>query len=152
MSKISDHGARGGTGTATPSLAQRIGTHIAIAAAIVLTDVGVGLMFNSGVETTWVDVAWMIVHALAIGAVVFVWLPLSAWMAGRLRLAEAATEGLMILVLGLLVAGVEFGVVRGSDRVAQTVVAVVGMLAGWAMRIEPPEPSSPGKKSPRKRR
>jgi len=110
------------------------------------------MMFNSGAETTWVDVAWMIVHALAIGIVVFVWLPLSAWMAGRLRLAEAVTEGLMVLVLGLLVAGVEFGVLRGPDRVAQTVVAVVGMLAGWAMRIEPPEPASPGKRAPRKRR
>ena len=135
-----------------PSLASRRGTHFTIAAAIALTGVGVGLMFNSGAETTWVDVAWMIVHALAIGIVVFVWLPLSAWMAGRLRLAEAVTEGLMVLVLGLLVAGVEFGVLRGPDRVAQTVVAVVGMLAGWAMRIEPPEPSSPGKRAPRKRR
>jgi hypothetical protein len=94
-----------------------------------------------------VDVAWMIVHALAIGVVVFLWLPLSAWMAHRLRLAEVATEGLMILVLGLLVAGVEFGLLRGSDRVAQIVVAVVGMLAGWAMRIEPP---GAGKPSPRR--
>jgi glycine/D-amino acid oxidase-like deaminating enzyme len=34
----------------------------------------------------------------------------------------------------------------------QTVVAVVGMLAGWAMRIEPPEPSNSGKKSAQKRR
>ena len=135
-----------------PSTTSRLGTHFTIAAAIALTGVGVGMMFNSGAETTWVDVAWMIVHALAIGIVVFVWLPLSAWMAGRLRLAEAVTEGLMVLVLGLLVAGVEFGVLRGSDRVAQTVVAVVGMLAGWAMRIEPPEPASPGKRAPRKRR
>ena len=135
-----------------PSLASRRGTHFTIAAAIALTGVGVGMMFNSGAETTWVDVAWMIVHALAIGIVVFVWLPLSAWMAGRLRLAEVATEGLMVLVLGLLVAGVEFGLLRGPDRVAQTVVAVVGLLAGWAMRIEPPEPASPGKRAPRKRR
>ena len=135
-----------------PSTASRLGTHFTIAAAIVLTGVGVGLMFNSGAETTWVDVAWMIVHALAIGTVVFVWLPLSAWMARRLRLAEAVTEGLMVLILGLLVAGVEFGLLRGPDRVAQTVVAVVGMLAGWAMRIEPPEPASPGKRAPRKRR
>jgi low temperature requirement protein LtrA len=135
-----------------PSKTSRLGTHLTIAAAIVLTGVGVGLMFNSGAETTWVDVAWMIVHALGIGVVVFVWLPLSAWMARRLRLAGAVTEGLMVLVLGLLVAGVEFGLLRGSDRVAQTVVAVVGMLAGWAMRIEPPEPASPGKRAPRKRR
>jgi low temperature requirement protein LtrA len=135
-----------------PSTTSRLGTHLTIAAAIVLTGVGVGLMFNSGAETTWVDVAWMIVHALGIGVVVFVWLPLSAWMARRLRLAGAVTEGLMVLVLGLLVAGVEFGLLRGSDRVAQTVVAVVGMLAGWAMRIEPPEPASPGKRAPRKRR
>lgn len=135
-----------------PSTTSRLGTHFTIAAAIVLTGVGVGLMFNSGAETTWVDVAWMIVHALGIGVVVFVWLPLSAWMARRLRLAGAVTEGLMVLVLGLLVAGVEFGLLRGSDRVAQTVVAVVGMLAGWAMRIEPPEPASPGKRAPRKRR
>ena len=135
-----------------PSTTSRLGTHFTIAAAIALTGVGVGLMFNSGAETTWVDVAWMIVHALTIGIVVFVWLPLSAWMAGRLRLAEAVTEGLMVLVLGLLVAGVEFGVLRGPDRVAQTVVAVVGMLAGWTMRIEPPEPASPGKRVPRKRR
>jgi len=123
---------------------------LTIAAAIVLTGVGVGLMFNSGAETTWVDVAWMIVHALAIGVVVFLWLPLSALMARRLRLEGAVTEGLMVLVLGLLVAGVEFGLLRGPDRVAQTVVAVVGMLAGWAMRIEPPEPASPGKRAPRK--
>ena len=135
-----------------PSTASRLGTHFTIAAAIVLTGVGVGLMFNSRAETTWVDVVWMIVHALVIGAVVFLWLPLSAWLAGHLRLAEVATEGLMILVLGLLVVAAEFGLLRGSDRVAQTVVAVVGMLAGWAMRIEPPEPSSPGKKVPRKRR
>jgi len=134
------------------STASRLGTQLTIAAAIVLTGVGVGLMFNSGAETTWGDVARMIVHALAIGVVVFLWLPLSAWMAHRLRLAEAVTEGLMVLVLGLLVAGVEFGVLRGPDRVAQTVVAVVGMLTGWAMRIEPPEPASPGKKSSQKRR
>ena len=134
----------------SPSTASRPGTHLTIAAAIVLTGVGVGLMFNSGAETTWVDVAWMIVHALAIGVVVFLWLPLSALMARRLRLEGAVTEGLMVLVLGLLVAGVEFGLLRGPDRVAQTVVAVVGMLAGWAMRIEPPEPASPGKRAPRK--
>jgi low temperature requirement protein LtrA len=135
-----------------PSTTSRLGTHLTIAAATVLTGVGVGLMFNSGAETTWVDVAWMIVHALVIGIVVFLWLPLSAWMAHRLRLAEAVTEGLMVLILGLLVAGVEFGLLRGPDRVAQTVVAVVGLLAGWAMRIEPPEPASPGKRAPRKRR
>jgi low temperature requirement protein LtrA len=135
-----------------PSKTSRLGTHLTIAAAIVLTGVGVGLMFNSGAETTWVDVVWMIVHALTIGAAVFLWLPLSAWMAGRAGLPEVATEGVLVVVLGLLVAGVEFGLLRGPDRVAQTVVAVVGMLAGWAMRIEPPEPASPGKRAPRKRR
>ena len=134
-----------------PSTTPRLGTHFTIAAAIVLTGVGVGLTFNSGAETTWVDVAWMIVHALGIGVVVFLWLPLSAWMAGRAGLPEVAAEGVLVVILGLLVAGVEFGLLRGPDRVAQTVVAVVGMLAGWAMRIEPPESASPGKRSPRKR-
>ena len=119
-------------------LAQRLGTHFTIAAAVIVTDVGVGLMFGSG-ESTWMGVAGIIVHALAIGVVVFAWLPLSAWLARWVRLPEVAAEGLTIVVLGLLVGGVELGLLRGPDRVAQAVVAVVGLLAGWAMRIEPPE-------------
>jgi hypothetical protein len=88
----------------------------------------------------------MVVHALAIGAVVFLWLPVSVWLAGRVHISEVAVEGLALLGLGLLVAGAELGLLRGPDRVAQTVVAVVGMLAGWAMRIEPPEPKEPPRK------
>ena len=122
-----------------------MGTHFTITAAVIVTDVGVGLMFNSGAETTWTDVAWMVVHALAIGAVVFLWLPVSVWLVGRTRIPEVAAEGLTLLGLGLLVAGAELGL-RGPDRVAQTVVAVAGMLAGWAMRIEPPEPKEPPRK------
>lgn len=136
MGKKKSHSTGGGTEPTTPSLAHRLGTHFTIAAAVIVTDVGVGLMFGSG-ESTWTGVAGIIVHALAIGAVVFVWLPLSAWLAGWVRLPEVAAEGLMIVVLGFLVAGVELGLLRGPDRVAQT---VVGMLARWAMRIEPLEP------------
>ena len=141
------HSTRGETRPPVPSLASRLGTHFTITAAVIVTDVGVGLTFNSGAETAWTDVGWMVVHALAIGAVVFLWLPISVWLAGRTQVPEVAAEGLTLLGLGLLVAGAELGLLRGPDRVAQTVVAVVGMLAGWAMRIEPPEP----KKPPRKR-
>jgi len=91
-------------------------------------------------------VAWMVVHALAIGAVVFLWLPVSVWLAGRAHVPEVTAEGLTLLGLGLLVAGAELGLLRGPDRVAQTVVAVAGMLAGWAMRIEPPAPKEPPRK------
>jgi hypothetical protein len=129
-----------------PSLAYRLGSHFTIAVAIVITDFGVALTVDSGAETAWGDVAWMAVHALAIGTVVFLWLPLSAWLARRIRLSEAAVEGLMVLGLGLLVAGVEFGLLRGPGRVAHTVVAVVGMLAGWAMRIPPPQPKRPARR------
>ena len=124
-----------------PSLAQRMGTHLTIACAVVVTDVGVGLMFGSG-ESTWAAVARAVVHAVAIGAVVFLWLPLSVWLARLLGLPQTAAEGLAIILLGLLVAGAELGLLCGPDRVAQTVVAVFGMLAGWAMRIEPPQPST----------
>jgi low temperature requirement protein LtrA len=147
MGKKKSHATRGETGPDVHSLASRLGTHFTITAAVIVTDVGVGLMFNSGAETTWPDVAWMVVHALAIGAVVFLWLPVSVWLAGQVHVPEVAAEGLTLLGLGLLVAGAELGLLRGPDRVAQTVVAVAGMLAGWAMRIEPPEP----KKPPRKR-
>jgi low temperature requirement protein LtrA len=147
MGKKKSHATRGETGPTVPSLASRLGMHFTITAAVIVTDVGVGLMFNSGAETTWPDVAWMVVHALAIGAVVFLWLPVSVWLAGQVHVPEVAAEGLTLLGLGLLVAGAELGLLRGPDRVAQTVVAVAGMLAGWAMRIEPPEP----KKPPRKR-
>lgn len=126
---------------ALPSTAYRLGSHFTISAAIAITDFGVALTVNSGRETDWADVAWMAVHALAIATLVFLWLPLSAWVARRVRLSEGAVEGLMVLALGLLVAGVEFGLVRGTDRVAHTVVAMVGLLAGWAMRIPPPQPS-----------
>ena len=143
MGKRNSHPTGGGTGPPVPSLASRLGTHLAIAAAVVVTSVGVGLMFGSGPGTTWTDVAWTVVHALAIGALVFLWLPLSAWLARRVRLPEAAVEGITVAVLGLLVAGGELGLLRGPDRVAQTAVAVFGMLAGWAMRIEPPAPREP---------
>ena len=143
MKRRSSHPTRGGTGPTVPSLASRMGTHFTIVAAVVVTGVGVGLMFGSGPGTTWTDVGWTIVHALAIGALVFLWLPLSAWVAHRVRLPEAAVEGLTVVVLGLLVAGVELGLLRSPDRVAQTLVAVFGMLAGWAMRIEPPAPREP---------
>jgi hypothetical protein len=143
MGKRNSHSTRGETEPTVPSLASRVGTHLTIAVAVAVTDVGVGLTFGSGPGTTWTDVGWTIVHALAIGAVVFLWLPLSAWLARRVRLPEAAVEGLVVAVLGLLVAGVELGLLRGPDRVAQTVVAVFGMLAGWAMRIEPPAPREP---------
>jgi len=123
-----------------PSLAYRLGTHFTIAAAIIITDLGVALSLGSGAERTWTDVAWMAVHALAIGVVVFLWLPVSHWLAGRLPLTEGVVEGLMVAVIGLLVAGVELRLVGGPGRVAHTVVAVVGMLAGWAMRIPPPQP------------
>jgi hypothetical protein len=96
--------------------------------------------------TAWTDVAWMVVHALAIGAVVFLWLPVSVWLAGRVHVPEVVAEGLVFLGLSLLVTGAELGLLRGPDRVAQMVVAVVGMLAGWAMRIEPPEPKEPPRK------
>ena len=122
-----------------PSLAQRMGTHLTIACAVVVTDVGVGLMFGSGVST-WAEVARAAVHAVAIGAVVFLWLPLSVWLVRLPGLPQTAAEGVAIVVLGFLVAGVELGLLRGPDRVAQTVVAVFGLLAGWAMRIEPPAP------------
>jgi hypothetical protein len=88
----------------------------------------------------------MVVHALAIGAVVFLWLPVSVWLAGRVHVPKVAAEGLTLLGLGLLVTGVELGLLRGPDRVAQMVVAVVGMLAGWAMRIKLPEPKEPPRK------
>ena len=96
------------------SLDQRLGTHLAIAAAVVVTDVGVGLMFGAG-GSTWVGVAGVVAHVLAIGVVVFAWLPLSAWLARWIRLPEVAAEGLMIVVLGLLVGGVELGLLRGPD-------------------------------------
>ena len=117
----------------SPSLAQRLGTHLTIACAVVVTDVGVGLMFGPG-ESTWA--------AVAVGTVVFLWLPLSVWLARLPGLPQTAAEGLAIVALGLLVAGAELGLLRGPDRVAQTVVAVFGLLAGWAMRIEPPQPST----------
>ena len=79
---------------------------------------------------------------MAIGAVVFLWLPLSVWLARLPGLPQTAAEGLVIVFLGLLVTGAELGLLRGPDRVAQTVVAMFGLLAGWAMRIEPPEPST----------
>jgi hypothetical protein len=47
----------------------------------------------------------MVVHALAIGAVVFLWLPASVWLAGRAQVPEVAAEGLILLGLGLLVPG-----------------------------------------------
>ena len=103
-------------------------------------------MFNPRAETGWVDVAWMAVHALAVGVVVLAWLPLSAWLARTVRLPGAAAEGLMVLLLGLAVAGIEFGVLHHPDRVSHTVVAVVGMLAGWAMRIPPPPPRQPSRR------
>ena len=96
------------------SLAHRLGTHLAIVAVVVVTDVGVGLMFGAG-GPTWMGVAGVVAHALAIGAVVFAWLPLSARLARWIRLPEVAAEGLMIVVLGLLVGGVELGLLRGPD-------------------------------------
>jgi hypothetical protein len=130
----------------SPSLASRLGSHFTISAAIVLTDFGVSMMFNPRAETGWADVGWMAVHALAVGVVVLLWLPLSAWLARQARLPGAAAEGVMVVVLGLAVAGIEFGVLHHPDRVSHTVVAVVGMLAGWAMRIPPPPPRQPSPK------
>jgi len=117
-----------------------MGTHFTIVLAILLTDFGLSMMSRGKVETTWADIPWMAVHSLLIGVVVFVWLPLSAWLSGRTPLSGGVAEGLMVLILGLLVAGVEFGLIRGVERIAHTVSALIGMLAGWAMRIPPPQP------------
>ena len=134
--------------TETPQPAEsplqaRRGNQLTIAAAVAVTDFGIGLILNSEMGTSWTDIVWVIVHALAIGAVVFLWLPLSAWLTSRLRLREATAEGLTVLVLGLLVAWVEFGLLHNSDHVTHIVVAVFGLLAGWAMRIPPPQPKAP---------
>ena len=122
----------------TPSLAYRMGTQFTIALAVVITDFGLAMMARGGVETTWKDLVGLAVHGLAIGVVVFVWLPLAALLAARTPLSGGAAEGVMVLLLGLLVAGVEFGILRGVERSAHTTAALIGMLAGWAMRIPPP--------------
>jgi hypothetical protein len=146
MSRRDKRPAPGKAGPEPRSLAFRMGTHFTIAAAIIVTDFGVAMMVVSeGLD--WIGVAWLVLHAVVIGVVVLLWLPLSAWLAGRVRLPEAAAEGLMVLLLGLLVAAVEFGLFRGAASAAHTIVAAVGLLAGWAMRIPPPQPeqSSKGK-------
>lgn len=122
-----------------PSLAYRLGNQFTIALAVVLTDFGLSLMSRGQVETTWGDIALMVLHSLLIGVAVFLWLPASAWLARRTALAEGAAEGAMVLVFGLTGAAVEFGLIGGVERWAHTIALLVGTLAGWAMRIPPPE-------------
>ena len=125
------------------SLAQRMGTHLTIVCALVVTNMGTELTFSQG-ESASADVAQAAVHAVAIGAVVFLWLPLSVWLARSPGLSQIAAEGVVTIILGLIVAGVERWLLRGPDHLDQTVVAVSGMLVGWAMRIEPPQSSRDG--------
>ncbi|HID88235.1 MAG TPA: hypothetical protein EYP52_00790 [Anaerolineae bacterium] len=122
-----------------PSLAYRMGNQFTIALAIVLTDFGLSLMSRGQVETTWGDIPLMAIHSLVIGVVVFLWVPASAWLARRTGLREGVAEGIMVLIFGLLGAGVEYGLIRGIERWAHTVALLIGVLAGWAMRIPPPE-------------
>ncbi len=122
-----------------PSLAYRMGNQFTIALAIVLTDFGLSLMSRGQVETTWSDIPLMAIHSLVVGVVVFLWVPASAWLARRTGLREGVAEGIMVLIFGLLGAGVEYGLIRGIERWAHTTALLIGVLAGWAMRIPPPE-------------
>ena len=122
-----------------PSLAYRMGNQFTIALAIVLTDFGLSLMSRGQVETTWSDIPLMVIHSLVVGVVVFLWVPASAWLARRTGLREGVAEGIMVLIFGLLGAGVEYGLIRGIERWAHTTALLIGVLAGWAMRIPPPE-------------
>ena len=117
---------------------ERLSAQVALAVAIVITDLGwtLGILESS---PTPLEAALIVAHALAIGAVVYLWLRLSVRLAAAARLPLAAAEGVMLLILGLAVAGVEFFILRSPARVAHTVTAVVGMLSGWMMRNPPPQ-------------
>ncbi len=123
----------------TPSLAYRMGNQFTIALAIVLTDFGLSLMSRGEVETTWSDIPVMVIHSIFIGVAVLLWLLASVWLARKTGMREGVVEGIMVLVFGLLGAGIEYGLIRGIERWAHTTALVIGVLAGWAMRIPPPE-------------
>lgn len=117
---------------------ERLNAQVALAVAIVITDLGwtLGILESS---PTSLEAALIVAHALAIGGVVYLWLRFSVRLAAAARLPLAVAEGVMLLVLGLAVAGVEFFLLRSPARVAHTVTAVVGMLSGWMMRSPPPQ-------------
>ncbi|HEY77113.1 MAG TPA: hypothetical protein G4O00_13225 [Thermoflexia bacterium] len=122
-----------------PSLAYRLGNQFTISLAIVLTDFGLSLMSRGEVETTWADIPVMVIHSLLIGVAVFLWLLAAVWLARKTGMKEGVAEGVMVLIFGLLGAGVEYGLIRGIERWAHTAALLIGVLAGWAMRIPPPE-------------
>ncbi len=122
-----------------PSLAYRMGNQFTIALAIVLTDFGLSLMSRGKVETTWADIPLMGLHSLLIGVAVFLWLLAAVWLAQKTGMRPGVAEGVMVLAFGLVGAGVEFGLIRGIERWAHTIALLIGVLAGWAMRIPPPE-------------